>query len=145
VGSVRHPFFAYNVAYDVRPQGDRLALEGVVENTFSEALEDFCLELVVKDLAGRVLERSSTGDFSLPCEGRQRFSFTAPRLDDRMVLCFRCVYGFYEKQGDRRLLVHERGYFQDRIDFGLENLGFEIPMNPVDSQTKQYIEGSVGD
>jgi len=144
VFKVKHLFFSYNVDYSVGclDNGSGMAVVGEIENTTTSKLENFKLELEIKDEKGRVLAAVATDSFPVDPDAGSLFTFHVPTLEDRVLFSFRCQFEYRQKsRGGYAAAVRDQNHFQDWIDFSAA----AKVKNPANAQTKEYIEGEIGD
>jgi hypothetical protein len=139
----RHLFFSYNIDYSVgcRRGGNGAAVVGVIENSTTDKLENFKLELEIKDENGRVIATVATDSFPVDPDARRLFTFYIPMMNKRVLFNFRCQFEYRQKSsGGYAAIVRDQNHFRDWIDFSVGSV-----KNPANAQTNEYIKGEIGD
>ncbi|NPA24757.1 MAG: hypothetical protein GXO34_02895 [Deltaproteobacteria bacterium] len=140
---VRHLFFSYNVDYSVGrlSNGRGMVVVGEIENSTTVKLENFKLELEIKDEKGRVLATAVTDSFPVDPDARSLFTFHVPTMNERVLFSFRCQFEYRQKSsGGYVTTVRDQSHFRDWIDFSEG-----VVKNPANAQTNEYIRGKIGD
>ncbi len=107
-----------DISYSVGQLGGRLAVVGTIKNTYPSALEDFILELKVKNPQGEVVAAAATSALHIGEYDSRTFSFLIPRLHGPHLFDFRYEYEYndYDARGRRHSTEEDWSYFEDRIE-----------------------------
>ena len=112
---------ALDIRYRVGWLGDQLNVAGVIENTYMSDLDNFKLDLTVKNLDGITVAEATTGTFHINELGSHTFAFQIPRSHGPHNFKFRYEYDYYEyadtgRRGGLRAETHDWSLFEDLIE-----------------------------
>jgi len=108
-----------DISYSVGRLEGRLAVVGTIKNTYPSALDNFILELKVKNTRGEVEAAAATGAMHIGEHDSRTFSLLIPVLRGPHVFDFRYEYEYndYDARGRRPHSMEEDwSYFEDRIE-----------------------------